>query len=596
MRMRSSERRARAAAAVFAGDSEPRTRRRRAARAGESERREFATAAASRAAGAARAAASPTNRIREDLQHLRRRVLLHSRNRYLHQDRRLGPRRIRSRRDRQLARPVHVGRRRSQQPHRLDRLALPRPYGHLARRAHPDRIRHRARLQPLRLHGGPRPIRRPACSTPSARSSRSPASPSARRSPTSTSSAARSATAAATAVTSRSSAPAARSCSPTRQRSATASPRRSRSKTARQRRIGDLGCQQRRDQRARDRRLPGPDRCRVRTPARIGGVRRSATTRAHSVPDIVGSLRVDQAWGSAQISAAAHQLRGGWYGNNSTGAGANGTPFAAPSDTFGFAVDAGVIVNLPWAKGDRFYVEGAYSEGAPSYAGWSGGVQGGYAVLQPLQRRQRRGGLRVRLDLRQPGRSTGATGHQLTTSWTIGAGIEHYWTPALRSSVFGSYNATTLQRHGADAVLLVAAEPDPHAAAVVAPTGAVAFAGCNPDFNVWNVGTRTIWNPVPNLDIGLEVDVHQARDQSTIRRSSRSTSRVPAVVRSASTRRRARTCSPACSASSATSGHDRLITAHDRSGTPGSTPGVLLCGLAKASNASKSRAPTRRTG
>src|SRR5262245_50348411 len=30
---------------------------------------------------------------------------------------------------------------------------------------------------------------------------------------------------------------------------------------------------------------------------------------AHSVPDIVGSLRVDQAWGSAQISAAAHQLR-----------------------------------------------------------------------------------------------------------------------------------------------------------------------------------------------------------------------------------------------------------------------------------------------
>ena len=38
---------------------------------------------------------------------------------------------------------------------------------------------------------------------------------------------------------------------------------------------------------------------------------------------------------------------------------------SAPEDTFGFAVDAGVIVNLPWAKGDRFYVEGAYSEGAP---------------------------------------------------------------------------------------------------------------------------------------------------------------------------------------------------------------------------------------
>ena len=41
-------------------------------------------------------------------------------------------------------------------------IALPRPYGHLARRAHPDRIRHRARLQPLRLHGTTRRRRRPA--------------------------------------------------------------------------------------------------------------------------------------------------------------------------------------------------------------------------------------------------------------------------------------------------------------------------------------------------------------------------------------------------------------------------------------------------
>ena len=30
-------------------------------------------------------------------------------------------------------------------------------------------------------------------------------------------------------------------------------------------------------------------------------------------------------------------------------------------------------------------------------------------------------------------------------------------------------------------------------------------AGCNPDFNVWNVGVRTIWNPAPQFDIGVEV-------------------------------------------------------------------------------------------
>ncbi len=44
---------------------------------------------------------------------------------------------------------------------------------------------------------------------------------------------------------------------------------------------------------------------------------------AVAVPDIVGSLRVDQAWGSAQVAGALHQLRAGYYGNNTTGAGAN---------------------------------------------------------------------------------------------------------------------------------------------------------------------------------------------------------------------------------------------------------------------------------
>ena len=36
-------------------------------------------------------------------------------------------------------------------------------------------------------------------------------------------------------------------------------------------------------------------------------------------------------------------------------------------------------------------------------------------------------------------------------------------------------------------------------------TGATVVDGCNPDFNVWNAGIRTIWNPAPQFDIGLEV-------------------------------------------------------------------------------------------
>jgi hypothetical protein len=28
---------------------------------------------------------------------------------------------------------------------------------------------------------------------------------------------------------------------------------------------------------------------------------------------------------------------------------------------------------------------------------------------------------------------------------------------------------------------------------------------CNPDSSLWQIGTRTMWNPVPDLDVGFDV-------------------------------------------------------------------------------------------
>src|SRR5207302_7880553 len=72
---------------------------------------------------------------------------------------------------------------------------------------------------------------------------------------------------------------------------------------------------------------------------------------AQQFPDIVANLRVDQAWGSAQLSGALHQVRAGYYGNNTQStivAGPNAFTGLAPDDKWGFAVAAGIVLNLPW--------------------------------------------------------------------------------------------------------------------------------------------------------------------------------------------------------------------------------------------------------
>ena len=234
---------------------------------------------------------------------------------------------------------------------------------------------------------------------------------------------------------------------------------------------------------------------------------------AAQVPDIVGALRVDQAWGSAQIAGALHQVRAGFYGNNNTGnavVGPGGYTGFAPEDKWGYAIMAGIVLNLPWAKGDQFWVEGAYTVGAVSYTGWN--QNGQYSSFQrfngasvaaawPLDAVFANAIGPVTLSTGAPG----ATGLELTTVWTIAAALQHYWTPALRTSVFGSYIATD---YNATATRIMCSSP-------VGPFRTFAGAtpnfltgevlGCNPDFNVFGIGSRTIWNPVPNLDIGVEI-------------------------------------------------------------------------------------------
>lgn len=77
----------------------------------------------------------------------------------------------------------------------------------------------------------------------------------------------------------------------------------------------------------------------------------------HRIPDFVAALRVDQGWGSAQLMGALHNA---YYDR---------TAFGGTADSqLGWAIGAGVEVNVPWASGATFVTELTYTDGASDYA------------------------------------------------------------------------------------------------------------------------------------------------------------------------------------------------------------------------------------
>jgi porin-like protein len=214
------------------------------------------------------------------------------------------------------------------------------------------------------------------------------------------------------------------------------------------------------------------------------------------VPDITGNIRVDQAWGSAQISGALHQVNAAYYNNAATAL----EPTGNPDDKWGFAVAGGLKLNAPmFGTGDYFHTQVNYTEGALRYlfqnpngnwwmqndsnVAWgilSDGVYGGTSAA-----------------------SATATDINLTTAWGVNAAYEHFWSPQWRTSLHGGYYEV---RYNSQAnAILCSLEGDG------AGVGgfAVANAGCNNDWNTWWIGSRTQWNVTKDFYIGLDVAYQQ---------------------------------------------------------------------------------------
>jgi hypothetical protein len=223
----------------------------------------------------------------------------------------------------------------------------------------------------------------------------------------------------------------------------------------------------------------------------------SVTTCNVGQQDIVGNIRIDQAWGSAQISAALHDASGGYYGVSET--------TGHPDTKWGFAVAGGLRLNAPMiGPGDYFQAMVIYSEGATGYlsqtprsAAWNkwDGQSVGYGFWTD--------GVYTTAAL------AGGTGGsvELTTGWSLFASYEHFWTPALRTSLYGSYVELSHNDVAKSAICTTQA--------AVVSSGLQGGAGCNPDWSAWAVGSRSQWNITKDLYVGLDVIYLKLNSAST---------------------------------------------------------------------------------
>lgn len=157
-----------------------------------------------------------------------------------------------------------------------------------------------------------------------------------------------------------------------------------------------------------------------------------ATSGGQSFPDIIGRISYDQSWGSLFLAGAVHESRIGAsttpaavVGPPAVAAGA-GVPFAGSE--FGWAVTGAAKVNLPFlGAGSNAWVNGTYSEGASSYAGYGSSATIGNFVA-------------TFSDATLVGAAPGVAGRvALTTAWSVSGGVQVFFTPTVWAGLSGYY-------------------------------------------------------------------------------------------------------------------------------------------------------------
>jgi hypothetical protein len=221
------------------------------------------------------------------------------------------------------------------------------------------------------------------------------------------------------------------------------------------------------------------------------------STGGNHIPDIVGNIRLDQAWGTLHFAAAMHDSTAGFYGANET--------TGHPDDSFGFAVSGAVeFKNLPTGVGDSLKLEASYGKGAAKYV-----FTGGTVDTSGGGRFAKFDGNTLAFGYVLDGVFSPGGQIQQSDAWEVSAFYEHYWNTNWRTSVFGNYSHISYGDAG-NAILAAAFSPAGGRLGTSSTTSTGSTAGSlsggtnNFDFGIAQIGTRTAWTPVQNLTLSAE--------------------------------------------------------------------------------------------
>jgi hypothetical protein len=229
-------------------------------------------------------------------------------------------------------------------------------------------------------------------------------------------------------------------------------------------------------------------------------------------PDIVGNIRVDQAWGLFQLSAGAHLVNASY---NVLGAGGVPTNLSEisghPESKWGYSVQGALqIKNIPTGPGDDIKFSAVYAKGSIKDVISTSGGSPSFAMFGSTGFGYQSVGFGNTSDgVFLPGVTNGII---LTSAWGLRGAFNHNWDPYWSSSLWGSYAAVRYDGGANDNLGGIASAKGVYCAGFAATHAGQAAVGnnagnysCNPDFNIAQIGVVTRWTPVKNLTFSAEV-------------------------------------------------------------------------------------------